>query len=308
MSKTDLVVVGSVAYDEVETPYGSRDKLLGGSGTYFSVSASRFVTPGVVAVVGRDFDDADRAVFQRHEVDLAGLETDLSGDTFRWGGRYHQNMDDRTTLYTYLNVFSNFAPELPAAYRSASFLFLGNIAPELQLNVLDQVESPKFVALDTMNFWIEGKREELGKVLSKVQCLVINDEEGELLTGKRAAMSIATELQSMGPSTVILKRGEHGALLLHGSEAFYVPAFPLEQVVDPTGAGDTFAGGFVGYLARTGELTMDNLRRAMLTGSIMASFCVEGFGLERLERVTLDDIRDRYQDFVALTRCPDLTL
>ena len=308
MSDCNLVIVGSVAYDDVETPFGKRENLLGGSATYFSTSASRFVTPGIVAVVGRDFAESDTALLAEHGVDLAGLETDATGDTFRWGGRYHSNMNERTTLYTYLNVFSSFRPTLPETYRGARYVFLGNIDPELQLEVLSQVRDPGFVALDTMNFWIQGKRDELTKVLERVDCLVINDEEGELLTGHRTAINVARALQNMGPKTIILKRGEHGALLLHQDTPFYVPAYPLEQVIDPTGAGDTFAGGFIGYLARAGEITGENLRRAMLTGSIMASFCVEGFGLDRLATVDLDDVRRRYNDFVALTRCPDLTL
>ncbi len=305
---TELLVVGSVAYDDVETPFGRREDLLGGSATYFSVSASRFKPPRLVGVVGKDFNPADKAMLKSHGVDLAGLSVDDSGETFRWGGVYAKNMNDRTTTYTHLNVFANFSPQLPKAYRDSSFVFLGNIAPELQLNVLDQISAPRFVALDTMNFWIDSKLDVLKKALSRVDGLVINDEEGSLLTDKPTALAVGRALQEMGPRTVVLKRGEHGALLLHGDDIFYVPAYPLESVVDPTGAGDTFAGGFVGYLARCNELTADNLRRAMLCGSIMASFCVEGFGLDRLRGVTNDDVMKRYNKFVALTQCPKLTL
>lgn len=304
----DVLVVGSVAYDDVETPFGKREDLLGGSGTYFSVSASRFATPRLVGVVGKDFNPADRQMLAGHGVDLDGLVTDDSGDTFRWGGRYHTNMNGRDTLYTHLNVFLRFRPEIPAAWTRTGFVFLGNIDPELQLNVLEQIRAPKFVTLDTMDFWINGKRDELGKVLGRIDGLVINDEEGAQLTGKRTALATGRALQALGPDTVVLKRGEHGALLFHGQDTFYVPAFPLEEVVDPTGAGDTFAGGFMGYLARVGDISAANLRRAMLCGSIMASFCVEGFGLDRLQGVEVADIEQRYRRFVELTRCPELAL
>ncbi|MFT5432608.1 MAG: sugar/nucleoside kinase (ribokinase family) [Myxococcota bacterium] len=284
-----VLVVGSVAYDDVATPQDSRKEQL-------------------VGVVGRDFKDSDRQMLVDHGVDVDGLITDNDGDSFRWGGRYHDDMNQRTTLYTHLNVFERFNPVLPPAYRAADFLFLGNIHPALQANVLDQVEGAKFVTLDTMNFWIDGELDALHKVLGRVDGLVINDEEGALLTGARTALTIGRGLQALGPKTVVLKRGEHGALLFHNQDIFFVPGFPLEDVVDPTGAGDTFAGGFMGYLAHAEELTLDNLRRAMLTGSIMASFCVEGFGLERLATVTIDDIRARYHSFESLTRCPSLTL
>ncbi|MFT7622631.1 MAG: sugar/nucleoside kinase (ribokinase family) [Myxococcota bacterium] len=308
MSDSKVLVVGSVAYDDVETPHGRRENLLGGSATYFSVAASRFAAPRLVGVVGSDFEPADRAMLAEHGVDLDGLEVDESGGTFRWGGRYHENMNDRDTLFTHLNVFTRFEPKIPAAYTTSEFAFLGNIDPELQLGVLDQLDSPRFVGLDTMNFWIEGKRDALEKVLSRIDGLFVNDEEGALLTDRGTALTIGRALQSMGPSTVVLKRGEHGALLFHGEEIFHVPAYPLENVVDPTGAGDTFAGGFFGYLTRCGSMDDDSLRRAMICGSIMASFCVEGFGLDRLRGVTLKDIEKRYAKFTALTRCPDLTL
>ena len=303
-----VVVVGSVAYDNVETPFGCRENLLGGSATYFSVSASRFAQPKLVGVVGEDFDPADRAMLVEHRVDLKGLTVDAGNDTFRWGGRYHDDMNDRTTLFTHLNAFQNFAPVLPESYRDARYVFLGNIDPELQLDVLRQVRAPRLVALDTMNFWISSKRDALSKVLGRIDALVINDEEGQQLTERRTVLSVGRALQQLGPRTVVIKRGEHGALLLHDDETFYVPAHPLEEVVDPTGAGDTFAGGFIGYLAYAGEITATSLRQAMLVGSIMASFCVEGFGLDRLRGVTLNDVRQRYHQFVALTRCPDLTL
>jgi sugar/nucleoside kinase (ribokinase family) len=303
-----LLVVGSVAYDDVATNNGERKDLLGGSATYFSVAASLFKAPRLVGVVGRDFADHDRAILTRHGVDTAGLEVDPTGDTFRWGGRYHADMNQRTTLYTHLNVFERFRPAVPASWLGSEFVFLGNIDPELQLDVLMKMHGPKFVTMDTMNFWIDGKRDAVLKVLSRVQGILLNDEEGALLTGGRTALAVGRGVQKLGPNTVVLKRGEHGALLFHGPDIFYVPAYPLEVVVDPTGAGDTFAGGVMGYLARTGDLTMDNLRRAMLTGSIMASFCVEGFGLDTVVDIGLDDVRRRYSDFEALTRCPSLHL
>ena len=305
----NVVIVGSVAYDDVETPLGSRKNLLGGSATYFSVSASRFTHARLVGVVGNDFSEDDRALLARHEIDVSGLVTDTSGDTFRWGGRYHENMNDRTTLYTHLNVFERFTPKIPETYRHEEFLFLGNIDPALQLDVLDQVAGPRFVALDTMNFWIEGPRREfLDKVLTRVDGLIVNDEEAKLLTDGRSILELGRRLQELGPKTVIVKRGEHGALLFHGEELFYVPAYPIEQVVDPTGAGDTFAGGFMGYVARHGNLELDTMKGAMLCGSVMASFCVEGFGLDKMSAVTIDDIKNRYTRFEALTKCPALTL
>ena len=304
-----LLVVGSVAYDDVATDAGERRDLLGGSATYFSVSASLLARPRLVGVVGTDFKDADRALLLRHGVDLSGLALDPSGDTFRWGGRYHSDMNQRTTLYTHLNVFERFRPEIPPHWADSEYVFLGNIDPELQLDVLDKMNHPRFVAMDTMNFWINGpKRDAVLKVLSRVSAILLNDEEGALLTGARTAVGVGRGVQALGPRTVVLKRGEHGALLFHGAEIFYVPAYPLEVVVDPTGAGDTFAGGFMATLARSGELDMDTFRRAMLTGSIMASFCVEGFGLDAIADASLDAVRRRYSDFEALTRCPSLHL
>jgi sugar/nucleoside kinase (ribokinase family) len=301
-----LLVVGSIAYDDVETPLGQRKDLLGGSATYCTLSASSLTAPRLVGVVGRDFRAEDLELFQSRAVDLDGLVHDSAGDTFRWGGCYHANMNDRTTIYTHLNVFETFQPTIPESYLDSRFVFLGNIAPELQLDVLSQINAPEFVALDTMNFWIDSKRDVLEQALSRVQGLIINDEEGLLLTGARSVLAVGRELQAKGPRTVIIKRGEHGALMFHHDELFYVPGFPVESVVDPTGAGDTFAGGFMGFLARTGEITPSTLRQAMVVGSIMASFCVAGFGLERLAQVTLEDVKTRYKHFVTLTQCPVL--
>ena len=305
----NVVIVGSVAYDDVETPHGARKDMLGGSATYFSVSASRFTNARLVGVVGNDFAEHDRKLLTDHEVDISGMVTDTSGDSFRWGGRYHENMNDRTTLYTHLNVFERFQPAIPETYQDERFIFLGNIDPALQLDVLDQMTGPQFVALDTMNFWIEGpRRSYLDQVLKRVDGLIVNDEEAKLLTNGRSILDLGRQLQEIGPRTVIVKRGEHGALLFHGDDIFFTPGYPVEKVIDPTGAGDTFAGGFMGYVARRGDLSIDTMKGAMLCGSVMASFCVEGFGLERISKITTDDIKNRCTQFEALTRCPALTL
>lgn len=295
-----LVVVGSVAYDSVETPLGHRDDVLGGSGTFFSLAAAAFTRPSLVAVVGTDFRPEDEALLAEKNIDLAGL-TRVPGKTFRWGGRYHTDMNGRDTLFTELNVFENFAPELTPEQRRAGFLFLGNIQPTLQASVLEQVDSPRFVAMDTMNLWISTARDELVGVLSRVDAIFINDEEAHQLTGKRTMVLAAREIQAMGPDLVVIKRGEHGALVFNGDDVFYAPAFPLEKVVDPTGAGDTFAGGFVGYLAATADLSAPNVRRAAIIGALMASFCVEGYSVERLRHIDAGAIRDRFRAFSDLT-------
>jgi len=296
-----LVVVGSVAYDSVKTPLGHRDDVLGGSGTFFSLAAAAFTKPHIVAVVGEDFRDEDRALLSDKGIGLDGLTTE-AGKTFRWGGSYHDDMNGRDTLFTELNVFEHFAPKLSEANKKAGFLFLGNILPKLQASVLEQVESPRFVAMDTMNLWISTARDELVDVLSRVDALFINDEEAEQLTGKRTMVLAAREIQAMGPELVVIKRGEHGALVFNADDIFYAPAFPLEKVVDPTGAGDTFAGGFVGYLHATADLSPANVRRAAIIGALMASFCVEGYSVERLRHIDADTIRDRYEAFATLTR------
>lgn len=298
-----LLVVGSVAYDSVETPFGSRDDVLGGSATYFSIASSLFVDTSVVAVIGADFRAADLEVFASHGVDTTGLER-AAGDTFRWGGRYHDDMNGRDTLFTHLNVFESFEPVLAPPHRGASVVFLANIQPTLQLSVLDQVGSPKFVAADTMNLWIDATRDELAAVLARIDALFVNDEEALQLTGRRTVVEAARIIQDMGPRLVVIKRGEHGALMFNDDDVFYVPAHPLEVVVDPTGAGDTFAGGFMGHLAATGDYSDENMRRAAVVGSLMASFCVEGFSVERIRAVDHDAVRRRYESFIALTSFP----
>ncbi len=301
----DLVVVGSVAYDSVETKWGKRDNALGGAATFFSVAASHFTTPGLVGVVGDDFQEHDVDLLKRCGVNLEGLER-AAGKTFRWGGVYHDDMNGRDTLFTELNVFEAFQPKLPAEYRSAQFLFLGNIHPSLQAEVLEQVDTPRFVGLDTMNLWIDIGRPELVRVLERVDALFVNDEEARQLTGKHNLRDAADAIRDMGPSVAVIKRGEYGAVVFSEDDVFVMPAFLLERVVDPTGAGDTFAGGFMGHLAETQDLTPTNLRKAAVVGNVMASFCVEGFSLDTLGTVTRDEITKRYREFVDLTSFTDL--
>jgi len=283
-----------VAYDDIQTPVADRKDLLGGSATYFSLAASHLAqTLRLVGVVGRDFGSNDRKLFDERGIDTTGLVTDESGDTFRWGGRYHANMNDRSTLYTALNVFEKFKPKLPAAYVDSPWVFLGNIDPNLQSDVLDQMEQASFVALDTMNFWIEGKRAALLQALKRVHAIVINDEEGQLLTGESDWLPMARGVRALGPKTVIIKRGKDGSILFHNDEMIQIPAYPVKQVVDPTGAGDTFAGGFMATLASSGDITAQSLRHAVMMGTVLASFCVEGFGVERILSVQSTDIEQR---------------
>lgn len=294
-----LLVVGSVAYDSVQTPFGGRDDVLGGSATFFGVSASLLAPLSVVAVVGEDFRNEDVRLLESHGIDLSGLER-APGRTFRWGGAYHPDMQGRDTLFTELNVFETFEPRLSPAHRAASLVFLANIHPSLQHSVLEQVECPHFVAADTMNFWIDGAKDELCRVLERVDALLLNDEEARMLTGIRGATAAAHAIQEMGPSLVVIKRGEHGALMVHGDDLFYVPAFPVETVIDPTGAGDSFAGGFMGHLASTGDFTPANMRRAAVVGTVMASFCVEGFSVERLQTLDAEAVNQRCQALAEL--------
>jgi sugar/nucleoside kinase (ribokinase family) len=300
-----IVVVGSIALDTVITPYGRVEDALGGAATYFAVAASYFTPVQVVAVVGEDYTDEHREVFAGRGVDTAGIEV-AAGRTFRWGGEYSWNLNERETLFTELNVFEEFSPRLPATYRGAPYVFLANIAPELQLDVLDQIESPRLVAMDTMNFWIEGSLEALKRTLSRVDILVINDEEARELAGEYNLVHAAAAIGAMGPRAVVIKRGEHGATAFLGDEIFTVPGFPLTELADPTGAGDTFAGGFMGYLARSGDHGPDALRRAIVAGSVMASFCVERFSLDGIRGLEEEQIAARYRAFQLLTRFGDL--
>jgi sugar/nucleoside kinase (ribokinase family) len=302
-----LLVVGSVALDNVETDGVLRSDLLGGSASFFATAASYFTAVNLVAVVGEDFPVAHTKFLASRGVSLEGLEK-KSGRTFRWTGRYSPDLSQRTTLDTQLNVFADFRPSLPATFRDAEFLFLGNIHPVLQLEVLGQVERPRLVAMDTMNFWIDGQLDALKKVLDKVDLLVINDEEARQLSGEHNLPKAARAIRGLGPKTVIVKRGDSGALLFHDHGVFAAPAFPLERVVDPTGAGDTFAGGFMGSLAQSGDLSPRAVRRAMFYGSVMASFCVEDFSLDRMRALTDAEIDGRYRAFRDLTHFEDLRI
>ncbi|MBI4199731.1 MAG: sugar kinase [Chloroflexi bacterium] len=296
-----ILVVGSVALDSVKTPAGSRQDALGGSATYFAVASSYFAPVSVVAAVGDDFRAEDRRVLEDHHVDMAGLAI-FPGKTFRWVGEYGQDMNTAHTLDTQLNVFARFSPRLGPDQRKRPFLFLANIDPELQQQVLYQMEErPKLVVGDTMDFWIRGKPQALRQVIANVDILMVNEAEARQLTGETSLVRAARHLLRQGPRMVVVKRGEYGALGFTADATFATPAYPLETVVDPTGAGDSFAGGFLGYLAASGDLTLDGFHRAMVVGSVMASFTVESFGLERLRSLTPEDIQERYQEFWRLT-------
>jgi sugar/nucleoside kinase (ribokinase family) len=299
-SVMSLLVVGSVAFDSIQTPYGEAEEIAGGSATYFSVTASYFTPVNVVAVVGEDFGDEQMQIFQGRRIDTQGLER-AQGKTFRWRGKYQGDMNEAQTLETQLNVFQSFAPKIPSSYLNSEFVFLGNIDPALQLHVHKQLPRARVVACDTMNYWIQGKPEDLKKTLAAVDALVINEGEARMLSGVENLRRGASIIQKLGPRTLIVKRGEHGACLFQDQSIFFAPAFPLEQVHDPTGAGDSFAGGFMGYLAKTGDLSEPSLRRALVYGSVMASFAVEEFGLSRLLRVQPEEIETRFKEFKAMT-------
>lgn len=295
-----VLVVGSVAFDSLKTPYGEAQQVLGGAATYFSITASYFTPVNIVAVVGDDFGEEHFRIFQGRPIDISGLER-AAGRTFRWSGEYSGDMNEARTLDTQLNVFEHFSPKIPAAYRKSEFAFLANIHPALQLQVREQLPQAKLVGLDTMNYWIQGTPEELRRTLSRVDMLVINEKEVRMLAGIDNLRRAASAVRELGPSAVVVKRGEYGACLFQDESIFFAPGYPLEEVHDPTGAGDSFAGGFMGYLARTGSLSDDNLRRALVYGSVMASFAVEEFGLSRLLRLSWNDIQSRFQEFKSMT-------
>jgi sugar/nucleoside kinase (ribokinase family) len=296
-----VLVVGSVALDTVETPFGKVDDALGGSATYFSAAASYFTDVNVVAVVGDDFPiDQIEFLKQRH-VNFDGLVT-KPGKTFRWGGKYDFDLNQRETLFTHLNVFEEFDPVLPDHYKNTPFLFLANIQPDLQLKVLQKMNRPKLVVMDTMNFWIEGTPDSLKKVLKQIDILIVNDSEVRQLAETPNLFLGAKKIQQMGPKIIVIKKGEHGALLVEDGNYFWAPAFPLEELQDPTGAGDTFAGGFVGYLAKVDDYSNKNLRKAVIYGSTLASFCVEKFSLERLKNLSQKEIEHRYREFINMTK------
>lgn len=294
-----VLVVGSVALDSVETPFGKADDVIGGSGTYFSASASHQTPVQLVGVVGSDYPVEKLQALADRGVDLAGLEH-AEGESFRWRGRYRHDLNSAETLETRLGVFSHFRPKIPTQFRSAKYVFLGNIDPRLQLDVLQQVDKPKLVACDTMNFWIESRREDLLTLLKHVDLITLNDGEARQLTEKANLVQAARWILDRGPHTVVIKKGEHGAFMFTRSNVFFAPAYPLESVFDPTGAGDSFAGGFMGYLARTDDLSEASLRRAVIHGSAMGSFVVEGFSITRLMEITRADIDARVADFHKL--------
>ncbi|MBN1301997.1 MAG: bifunctional hydroxymethylpyrimidine kinase/phosphomethylpyrimidine kinase [Melioribacteraceae bacterium] len=297
-----LLVVGSVAYDSIETPFDKINDALGGSATYISLAASYFTAPvNLVGVVGNDFKPEHTKILEDHDIDLTGLERIEDGKTFRWGGKYHYDLNVRDTLFTDLNVFENFKPKIPEKWKKASFIVLGNIMPSLQSLVLDQLEKPRFVLCDTMNLWINNTKEDLLDVMKRVDVLIINDSEARLLTDEPNLIKAARRILQMGPEYLIIKKGEHGALLFGDNSIFSAPAYPLENIFDPTGAGDTFAGGFAGYLHKTQDLSFENLKKAVIYGSTMASFSVEKFSTKALEGLSNLEIHDRFIEFRELS-------
>jgi sugar/nucleoside kinase (ribokinase family) len=298
-----IVVVGTMAFDAIKTPFGQTDKIIGGAATYIAYSASYFHKPiNLVSIVGGDFDFAEMENLKSRGADTTGVEIKHDGKSFFWSGSYHMDMNSRDTLITDLNVLTEFNPILPESYQNSEFLLLGNIDPNLQLNVINQMSTrPKLIVLDTMNFWMDIMMDTLLEVIAKVDVLTINDSEARQLSGEYSLVKAANKILAMGPKYLIIKKGENGALLFHGNQVFSAPALPLEDVFDPTGAGDTFAGGFIGHLAKTGDISFDNMKRAIIYGSAMASFCVEKFGTERLKNLSEEEIANRVHEFVKLT-------
>ena len=298
-----LLIVGSLGLDTVETPFDKVENALGGSATYISLAASYFSSPvNMVGVVGSDFPKKYIDLMEEHGVDLEGLQIVEGGKTFRWGGKYHYDLNVRDTLFTELNVFEKFDPKIPDNYKKAKYVCLGNIDPVLQSRVLDQLDKPQFVVCDTMNYWINGMKDELLKLLKRVNVLIINDSEARLLSKEPNLIRAAKMIREMGPEILIIKKGEHGAMLFTNETIFSAPAYPMESIFDPTGAGDTFAGGFTGYLHKTRDLSPDNMKRAVVYGSSMASFCVEKFSTNGLEDLSYLRIQDRFREFMKLSR------
>ncbi len=299
-----LLAVGTVAFDDIETPFGRAEKVVGGACTYIALAASYFTSPvQVVSVVGDDFPTETLDYLKARGADLEGLQIRQGEKSFFWAGKYHSNMNGRDTLDTQLNVLATFDPVLPASYRNTQFLMLGNLTPQVQMRVIEQMETkPKMIALDTMNFWMDIALDDLLRVIRKIDVLIINDEEARQLSGEYSLLKAAKIIHDMGPKNLVIKKGEHGALLFHSGQMFYAPALPLAEVIDPTGAGDTFAGGFMGWIAKTGDTSFDNMKRAVIYGSAMASFCVEKFSIERLQELTPEMIEDRVAQFAELVR------
>ncbi len=302
MSK--LLIVGSIAFDAIETPFGKTDKILGGAAPYIALSASNFnVSSAIVSVVGEDFPLDYLALLREKNIDTSAIEIVKGGKTFFWKGRYHNDLNSRDTLETQLNVLGDFNPVVPDKYKDSEIVVLGNLHPMVQLSVIEQMTvRPKLTILDTMNFWMDNALEDLHKVIAKVDVITINDEEARQLSGEYSLVKAARIIEKMGPKYVVIKKGEHGALLFHDEQIFFAPALPLEEVFDPTGAGDTFAGGFAGYLTKTEDLTFENMKKAIIHASNLASFCVEKFGTERMENLNRDEVLKRLQQFKELTQ------
>ncbi len=302
MSK--LLIVGTVAFDAIETPFGKTDKILGGAATYISLSASQFgVNSDIVSVVGGDFPKEYLEKLNARAINTDGIEIIENGKTFFWSGRYHNDLNSRDTLATDLNVLANFNPIVPEHSKETEFLMLGNLHPTVQMEVIKQIpKRPKLVVLDTMNFWMDNTWNELMEVIAKIDVITINDEEARQLSGEYSLVKAAQKIYTMGPKFVVIKKGEHGALLFHKENVFFAPALPLEEVFDPTGAGDTFAGGFIGHIAKTGDISFENMKRAVISGSNLASFCVEKFGTERMENLKHIEIQKRLLQFKQLTQ------
>jgi sugar/nucleoside kinase (ribokinase family) len=298
-----LLIVGTVAFDAIETPFGKTDKILGGAATFIGLSASHFsINAAIVSVVGEDFPEAYLQLLQQKNIDISGIEIVKGGKTFYWKGKYHNDLNSRDTLVTELNVLADFNPKVPVAYQDADVVMLGNLHPNIQISVLDQMtQKPKLVVLDTMNFWMDCALAELKEVMKRVDVITINDEEARQLSGEYSLVKAAKVIHHMGPKYVVIKKGEHGALLFHNQEVFFAPALPLEEVFDPTGAGDTFAGGFSGYLAQSGNISFHNMKNAIIQGSNLASFCVEKFGTQRMENLSKEEVNQRLQQFKSLT-------
>ncbi len=299
-----LVIVGTVAFDEIETPFGNTDKILGGAGTFIGLAASLFeVDSAIVSIVGDDLPQEYIDLLSNKGINLDGLEIVKGGKTFYWKGKYHNDLNSRDTLITELNTLADFNPVVPDDYKDADVVMLGNLHPAVQLSVIKQMnERPKLIVLDTMNFWMDSALEDLKEVIKHIDVITINDEEARQLTEEYSLVKAAQEIHRMGPKFVVIKKGEHGALLFHNENVFFAPALPLKEVFDPTGAGDTFAGGFTGYLAATNDISFENMKRAVIHGSNLASFCVERFGTERMENLSKAEVNDRLHQFKALTQ------
>jgi sugar/nucleoside kinase (ribokinase family) len=299
-----ILIVGTVAFDAIETPFGKIDKIVGGAATYISLAASFFSKNiNLVSVVGEDFPKEAIQILEKHNVDTRGLQIKKGEKTFFWSGKYHNDMNTRDTIETQLNVLENFNPIVPKEYQDSEFLMLGNLMPSVQKKVLAQMQKrPKLVVLDTMNFWMDLFLEDLKEALKEVDVLTINDEEARQLSGEYSLVKAAKKIQEMGPKYLVIKKGEHGALLFSNEEVFFAPALPIEEVFDPTGAGDCFAGGFIGYLEKTKDISFENMKRAVIQGSVMASFCVEKFGTERIKELSQKDLKNRLQEFIDLVQ------